>query len=83
MDVRCPGSQVISDLKDECGKHGEVVTVIVPRPADPSQVASLFGNYNYGKVRLTLLSRTCLCHQKEQCFNEHSPPQEFVPGGVT
>lgn len=42
--------QVIEDLRDECAKHGAVTAVTVPRPADKTQAASLFGSGNYGKV---------------------------------
>eukprot|EP00884_Botryococcus_braunii_P018779 jgi/Botrbrau1/5585/Bobra.97_2s0015.1 len=42
--------EVIEDLKEECGKHGEVVNVVVPRPEDPAARAALFGQYNFGKA---------------------------------
>jgi hypothetical protein len=42
---------VLLDLKEECGKHGEVYEVKVPRPANPKAARHLFGTGNYGKVR--------------------------------
>jgi len=42
-------SEVIEDLRDECGKYGQIVAVTVPRPANPAESASLFGTRNFGK----------------------------------
>ena len=45
--------QVIQDLHEECGKHGAITRVFVPRPPNPSFLAaSVFGTSNYGKVRV-------------------------------
>ena len=51
--------QVIQDLHEECGKHGAITRVFVPRPPNPSFLAaSVFGTGNYGKV----LVRTVASH---------------------
>lgn len=42
-------SEVIEDLKDECSKFGEVISVSVPRPGDPSTSAAVFNTGNFGK----------------------------------
>ena len=42
--------QVIQDLHEECGKYGQLLHVIVPRPANPALAMELFGSNNYGKV---------------------------------
>ena len=45
------GPQVIQDLHEECGKHGTITKVHVPRPPNPRVLAaSVFGTGNYGKV---------------------------------
>ena len=44
--------QIIDDLKEECSKFGQLLHIVVPRPVDPSQSASLIGQGFYGKVRL-------------------------------
>lgn len=43
-------AQVIQDLYEECGKYGQLVSVIVPRPPNPAAAMELFGSNNYGKV---------------------------------
>jgi hypothetical protein len=48
--LRCDHVQVLLDLKEECGKHGQVYEVKVPRPANPKAARHLFGTGNYGKV---------------------------------
>jgi hypothetical protein len=50
---------VLLDLKEECGKHGEVYEVKVPRPANPKAARHLFGTGNYGKVRACRLCWAC------------------------
>ena len=42
--------QVIQDLYEECGKYGQLLHVIVPRPPNPASAMELFGSNNYGKV---------------------------------
>ena len=42
--------QVIQDLHEECGKYGQLLHVIVPRPPNPASAMELFGSNNYGKV---------------------------------
>lgn len=42
--------QVIQDLHEECGKYGQLLHVIVPRPPNPVSAMELFGSNNYGKV---------------------------------
>lgn len=42
--------QVLLDLKEECGRHGAVYEVKVPRPANPQAARHLFGTGNYGKA---------------------------------
>jgi hypothetical protein len=46
--------QVLLDLQEECGKHGAVYEVKVPRPANPKAARALFGTGNYGKVRVSV-----------------------------
>ena len=41
---------MIQDLYEECGKYGQLVSVIVPRPPNPASAMELFGSNNYGKV---------------------------------
>lgn len=41
---------IIEDLKEECGKHGTVVKVVVPRPSPPSIAPQVFGTKGYGKA---------------------------------
>ncbi len=44
--------QVVADLQDECGRHGTVIQVKVPRPPGaPASVDQVFGTGVYGKVR--------------------------------
>uniref|UniRef100_A0A383WCK0 RRM domain-containing protein n=1 Tax=Tetradesmus obliquus TaxID=3088 RepID=A0A383WCK0_TETOB len=42
--------EVLLDLKEECGRHGAVYEVKVPRPANPQAARHLFGTGNYGKA---------------------------------
>lgn len=42
--------QVIEDIQEECGKYGKITAIVVPRPADPSTAAQVFGQGNFGKV---------------------------------
>ncbi|KAF6258610.1 hypothetical protein COO60DRAFT_1102223 [Scenedesmus sp. NREL 46B-D3] len=42
--------EVLLDLQEECGKHGAVYEVKVPRPANPKAARHLFGTGNYGKA---------------------------------
>ena len=51
---RLLSAQVIQDLYEECGKYGQLVRVIVPRPPVPASVMELFGSNNYGKVGVGL-----------------------------
>lgn len=50
--------QVLEDVRDECGRHGAVVAVKVPRPPQPELSAQMFNTGNYGKVRVQ--GRACL-----------------------
>ncbi|KAK9785344.1 hypothetical protein WJX73_004716 [Symbiochloris irregularis] len=43
-------NEVIEDLKEECGKHGPITSVVVPRPPNPAASAAVFGQQNYGKA---------------------------------
>ena len=47
-----PWMQVLEDVRDECGRHGAVVAVKVPRPPQPELSAQMFNTGNYGKVRV-------------------------------
>ena len=49
-DVQSAILQVIEDLQEECGKYGQILKIIVPRPADPQMSHQVFGTGNYGKV---------------------------------
>ncbi|GAX80268.1 hypothetical protein CEUSTIGMA_g7706.t1 [Chlamydomonas eustigma] len=42
--------EIIEDLKEECGRHGAVVQVKVPRPSPPHLADSMFGTGDYGKA---------------------------------
>ncbi len=64
----CP--QVIQDLGEECGKFGQVLSVVVPRPTDPSTYASLYGQYNFGKVGNTTTKSPSVCHSS---LSSHLP----------
>lgn len=55
-NASCDAAQVIEDLNEECGKHGAIMRVHVPRPPNPEQSASLMGVNNYGKVCSKLTS---------------------------
>ena len=52
--------QVIQDLHEECGKYGQLVHVIVPRPPNPASAMELFGSNNYGKVPSSLTPHTLI-----------------------
>jgi hypothetical protein len=54
-------AQVIQDLYEECGKYGQLVSVIVPRPPNPASAMELFGSNNYGKVGYPLHIQCCAC----------------------
>ena len=56
--------QVIQDLHEECGKYGQLLHVIVPRPPNPASAMELFGSNNYGKVGFRYLSR-------QHCVQKH------------
>jgi hypothetical protein len=43
-------AQVMEDLREECGKYGQVLAVVVPRPTNPATAAASYGANNYGKV---------------------------------
>ena len=53
-----PIGQVIEDIQEECAKYGQILAISVPRPADPSQSAQVFGQGNFGKVRHFLTNST-------------------------
>lgn len=42
--------QVIADLRNECVKHGAVIQLKIPRPADPKMAQVLYSTGFYGKV---------------------------------
>ena len=48
-------AQVIEDLQEECGRYGQIIKVIVPRPPNPAASASIFGQGNFGKVRSSVV----------------------------
>ena len=54
--------QVIEDLKEECGKHGTVTQVFIPRPVEPAASATLINTANYGKVGQSV-AHACSCGQ--------------------
>lgn len=66
--------QIIEDLKEECGKHGTVVKVVVPRPSPPSIAPQVFGTKGYGKVNCCPLPD---CHLPDcaasTCLLQHPP----------
>ena len=68
--------QIIEDLKEECGKHGTVVKVVVPRPSPPSIAPQVFGTKGYGKVNCCPLPDCHLpvLHQLACCNIHRSLP---------
>lgn len=47
--------QVITDIHDECTKHGTVLRVVVPRPPVPAESAELIDTESYGKAFVQFL----------------------------
>ncbi|GMH32560.1 hypothetical protein BSKO_00394 [Bryopsis sp. KO-2023] len=57
--------KVIADLRNECVKHGAVIQLKIPRPADPKMAQALFQTGFYGKAFVQFSDATAATRARE------------------